>query len=189
MNLKPTNIYDFTVPASGAFRLHVAGEYFKILAASGAVDVTADWGRLKGLTTGQGLEDSAFQYLLFEDTTGGANTLRVVIGDRRFIDGVSGAMTVQQNAAARSAFTNTQRTVTNASQQFMAANTARQYLLVQNRNATGNIWLNFGAAASAADSIKIAPGGFWESGFVCPTNAINMIGDVATNTDVLTTEG
>lgn len=189
MNLKPTNIYDFVVPANGVYRLHVAGDYFKILSASGAVNVLADWGRLKGLTSGQGLEESAFQSLMFEDTTGGNNTLRVVIGDQRFIDGVSGAMTVQANVAARAAFANTQRNVTNASQQFIAANAARQYLFVQNRHATGNVWLNFGAAASAADSIKIAPGGFWESGMVCPTNAIHLIGDVASNTDVLTTEG
>lgn len=189
MSIKPTNIYDFTVPANGVYRLHVAGEYFKILLASGAVNVLADWGRLKGLTSGQGLEDSEFQWLIFEDTTGGDNTLRVVIGDRRFIDGVSGAMTVQQNAAARAAFTNTQRTVTSASQQLIAANTARQYLFVQNRHASGFVYLNFGAAATAGNGIKIGPGGFWESGAVCPTSAIHMIGDVASNTEVLTVEG
>lgn len=190
MSLKPTDIYEFTVPANGSYRLMVQGDYFKLLAASGAVDVLADWGRLSGLTSGQGLEESPFKSLLFTDKTGGPNVLRVVIGDQKFIDGVSGSAAISSNVVARvGGVTQGSVTVTNASAQHAAANTARQYLLVQNRDAAGVIYLRFGAAATTATGISIPPGGNYESGFVCPTQAVHIIGSIASNPNVLIVEG
>lgn len=188
--MKPTNTYEFTLIGNGSYRLLVAGDYFKILSASGAVDVEADWGRLTNLTAGQGLESSPFQYLYFRDRTGGANAIKVVIGDEKFIDGQSGAVSVSSNVAARSGtFANASVTVTNASAVHAAANSARQYLLVQNKHASGILYLAFGAAATAANGVRIAPGGSYESGVVCPTGSINIIGDIVSNADVVIVEG
>lgn len=190
MSLKPTDIYEFTVPASGSYRLMVQGDYFKILAASGAVDVLGNWGRLSGLTAGQGLEESPFQSLLFTDKTGGPNVLRVVIGDQKFIDGVSGSAAISSNVVARvGGMTHTSVTVTNASAQHVAANAARQYIAVQNRDVSGILYLRFGAAATTATGILIPPGQSYESGAVVSTQAVHIIGSIASNANVLIVEG
>lgn len=83
------------------------------------------------------------------------------------------------------AFTNSNATVTNASAQLVAANAARRYLLIQNKDAAGNVYVTCdGTAATAANGIKIAP---WASlelqGFV-PTGAIMALGDIASNANI-----
>lgn len=188
--MKPTNTYEFTMAPNGSYKLLVAGDYFKILEASGNVDVEADWGRLTNLTAGQGLEQSPFQYLFFKDRSGGANAMRVVIGDEKFIDGQSGAVSVSNNVVARSAvMANANVTVTNASAVHSAANSSRQYLLIQNKHASGNLFVSFGAAATTANGVRVGPGGAYESGAVCPTGAVHIIGDIASNADVVIVEG
>lgn len=179
--MKPTKIYDFVVPANGPYRLTVAGDYFKILAATGPVHVKADWGSLSSLIAGQGLEESPFQYLYFDNTLGVANTLRVVIGDEKFIDGMSGSIDIGVAKAPRSGvYAHTAPAVTLASTQMLAANANRQYLMVQNQHPAGSVWVRADgvAAAAAAPAFRIGPGGFWEPGTV-PTGIITMIGDQA----------
>lgn len=189
--MKPTKFYDFTVPANGTYRLLVAGDYFKIMSASGPLNVQADWGELRGLIAGQGLEDSPFAFLNMQDASGAPNAVRVVIGDEKFVDGLGGTVNVGTNNAAQSgAFANAQRTVTNASAQLLAANAAREYLLIQNKSASGTIWVGFGAGAvTQANGVRIIPGGFYESGFVCSTQEVQAIGDIASNADIVTVEG
>lgn len=189
--MKPSAIYSFQVPASGVYQLPVIGEYFKILSADGAVDVRAEWGTLKGLVAGQGLEATPFQRLEITDVSGANNNLRIFIGDEKFIDGLGGTVSVSQTVVARtSAFTNLNKTVTNASAQLLAANLARQYLLVQNKSTAGTLYLGFGAgAATVANGVRIIPGGAYELIGVCSTQAIQCIGDIANNPDVVTVEG
>lgn len=68
-------------------------------------------------------------------------------------------------------------TITNGgvSQQVMAANPARSYLLFQNQSGS-DMWINFtGAAAATQPSVLIAPGDAYvqEAGFVF-TDAVNV---------------
>jgi hypothetical protein len=189
--MKPTSFYDFTIPANGTYRLLVAGDYFKIMNATGAVNVQADFGNLRGLIAGQGLEDSPFKFLVFDDASGASNAVRVVIGDEKFVDGLGGTVNVSQAVVARSnSFANVAKTVTNASAQLLAANPARQYLLIQNRDTAGSLYVNFGAgAATVANGVLISPGGSYETGSVCTTQAVQCIGSIASNANVLTVEG
>ena len=74
--------------------------------------------------------------------------------------------------------------LTGSSQQVFAANMSRQYLLIQNIDATNAVWVNFGTAAVADQpSIKLAAGASVEysaSGTgVVPTSAVNVIGTAA----------
>lgn len=65
----------------------------------------------------------------------------------------------------------------NTSQQVMAANAARRYLLVQNLDTSEDLWIDFTAdAVESEPSLKIAPGQSFvqESGFVS-TEAVNVI--------------
>lgn len=189
--MKPTQIYEFDIAANATFILKVAGEYFKIMGATAPVDVRAEWGKLAGLISGQGLENTPFSYLELTNTSGSANTVRVLVGDRNFVDGMAGSISVSANTVARvSGLASSSKTVTSASAQLLAANAGRSYLLIQNNHASGAIFINFGAAATLAGCIKIIPGGAFElgAGLSC-TDAVHAIGDIASNASVVAVEG
>ena len=188
--MKPSAFYEFTVPAWGAYTLTVSGDYFKILAATGAVSVKGKWGELKKLIAGQGLEASPFDRLELRDETGAPNTIRVFIGDEKFIDGMAGSVTVSKSAAPQStAFINLQKTVTNASGLLLAANQNRQYLMVQNNDTAGAVYLSFGAAATLSAGVRIGPGGSYELPNVVTTQNVYAIGSITNNPNVVTVEG
>jgi len=185
----PTNIYPFTVPANSLYRLTVAGQYFKIMSSTGDVEVTADFGRLSPLHTGQGLEDTPFSYLNFRDLSGAGNDLQVVIGDKNFVDGISGTSQVSKNVVPQSPnFSSTGKAVATASAQLVAANAVRQYLLVQNNHPSSTLYLGFGAPATLADGLKVVPGGFAEFASCVPVGAVHAIADAA-NGSVVVVEG
>lgn len=76
------------------------------------------------------------------------------------------------------ALTDRSGTVTSGgtSQQVAAANASRKFFCYQNTSDETQ-FLNFGAAASAANSFEIGPKGYWESGpNFCPTGTVNMLG-------------
>lgn len=89
-----------------------------------------------------------------------------------------------------SAFTQAQKTVTNASTQMLAANAARAYLLIQNNDTSGIIYVNLtGAAATTSNGVKLGPGASLEIAGKCPNAAITAIGSLATQSNVIAVEG
>lgn len=188
--MKPTKQYTFTIAAFGVYRLQVAGDYFKILSASGLVGVkSADWGELRALTVGQGLENAEFSDLFFTDESGAPNTVTVYVGDRNFIDGVTGDVRVTQSVNPDVPFTQAQGNVTAASTQALAAKANRQFLMIQNNDAAVIVYVTLdGTAATTAKGIKLNPGGSLLLDSCCPTAAVNWIGSGAT-TNVVVVEG
>lgn len=186
----PTKIYTLTIPANQSQNLLISGQFFKLLAVTGGVTVESTFGKLEGLLSGQGLEKTPFDQLLLTDTSGASNTIKILIGDENFIDGFTGNIAISANRVTQSSsFTNTARTVTNASAQLIAANAARQYVLIQNKDGAGNIFVNFGSAATVGNGLRITPGGNYESDGIVSTQAIFAIGDQASNANILTVEG
>jgi len=204
--MKPTKQYTFTISAFGVYRLQVAGDYFKILSATGIVKVNSpDWGELRALTVGQGLENAEFSDLFFTDESGANNTITVYVGDRNFIDGVTGdvrvintpavtvtgtpTVNVTQSVNPDVPFTQAQGSVTAASTQALAAKANRQFLLIQNNDATAIVYVTLdGTAATTAKGIKLNPGASLMLDSCCPTAAVNWIGSGAT-TNVVVVEG
>ena len=87
-------------------------------------------------------------------------------------------------------FTNSQKTVTSTSAVLLAAKPGRRYLLVQNNDPSGIIYLSFGVAATTTNAIKIAPGGSYTvDASYCPNDAIHAIGSIASNANVVAVEG
>ncbi len=69
-----------------------------------------------------------------------------------------------------------------ASEEVVAAATARRYLYVENTSAAGQVlWLGFGAAAVVGSGIRLSPGEYYE--LISPTGittqAVNAIADAA----------
>lgn len=186
--MKPSQFYEFTVEPFGAYNLTVTGDYFKIMRSTGPVSIKAEWGELKELTAGQGLEEAAFGRLEIRNETGSPNVVRIFVGDRKFIDGMAGVVTVGMNTVARAAFASSAKTVTNADGPLVAASASRNYVLIQNKHATASVFIAFGTAATVAGGIRIGPGGAYETGQVAPTSAIRAIGDEPTNSAVVVVE-
>lgn len=87
-------------------------------------------------------------------------------------------------------FTHQVSTVTTTSAQLNAANAARRYLLIQNNDASGIVYVRLdGTTATAANGIRIPAGGSLElAGFV-PNGAITAIGSLPSNANVIVVEG
>jgi len=126
----------------------------------------------------------------------GANTIAgtLKIGEGKFSGkNIAGSVTVSNFPAEvvpNGAFTNTQKTVTNASGVLVAANAARRYLMIQNNDAAGIIYVTLdGTAATTAKGVKISAGGSYElQGFV-PSGEIRAIGSIASNANCVVVEG
>lgn len=106
--------------------------------------------------------------------TDGSGSLKVNISSQAAISGVS--------------FTNTTPTITNATTVAITVNAARKYLSIQNNDAAGNLFCTPTAAATLTNGIKILPAQTWAPS-IPPTNAINCIGSIASNANVIVTEG
>lgn len=103
---------------------------------------------------------------------------------------ITGTVAVSNLPADRGAFTQTQRTVTNASAQMLAANASRRYLLIQNKDTAGIVYVNLqGSAATVANGLAIEPGGSLELQGYVPNGAITAIGSIASNANVISVEG
>lgn len=120
------------------------------------------------------------------DTT---QAIQVVIrlgNDVRYDTPPNGNVTI---IAAASTFTNTQKTVTTTSATIVAANAGRRYLMIQNNDATGDIFVRLdGVTATAATGIKISASGSLELQNLVPSTAITAIGNIASNANIVVVE-
>lgn len=186
--MKPSGFYDLTISAGASAILQVTGDYFKVMSVTSAINITSDFGSLKGLTAGQGLENTQFTCLTIQNPSGASNTIRIFIGDENFIDGMTGSIAVSSTTTSRDTYTHTPATVTTTAANAVAA-ASRDYIAVQNKSATGTIYVHFNGAATVANGLRLRPGDFWESGASCPQGAVSCIGDIASNPDVLIITG
>lgn len=101
--MKPTKIYTFIVPAGGALPLLVQGDYFKVMAQTGPLEIRGDtFGQLSPILTGQGMRDTPFGRLEVKDLTGVPNQVSLLVADAAFVDDrISGEVSVIDGAKAR----------------------------------------------------------------------------------------
>lgn len=183
-------IYTETIGAGQTSRRLFSGAYFKIISATGAMNVRTDVVTLTAIVAGQGFEKAPFTFLELTDASGAANAIRYIVATEGFLDGLQGSIQVSSSVIPRMAgLANVPATVTNASAQLLAANAARQYLLIQNKDAAGAIYINFGAVATIANGIKLNPGDSYELSAAVSTQSIFAISDIASNSNVLTVQG
>lgn len=188
-NRNALKVYDFTLTAGGSQIILVESAYFRIMTATGPVDVIGDtFGTLPAVQAGQGMQNTPYKRLTLRDASGAPNSGTILCSGDLFIDNRTIGNVAITNI--NGAFTQAQATVTNASGQLLAAKANRRYLLVQNNDASADVYVTLdGTAATTAKGIKIAAGGSLElQGFV-PIGQVNAIGSVASNANVVTVEG
>lgn len=182
-----------TLSAGVGVEFEEVGTFFRLLAAAQS-DLTVIFynaGRevFRAENIGAGYSEYGFNFdrVRMTSTIGGAFTFVVRAGSQVAYDAPpTGNVTVINTPGA---FTNTAKTVTNVSATLVAANVTRRYLLIQNNDATGILYVRVdGIAAATATGVKIMPGGSFELSVYCPSGAITAIGSIASNANVVVVE-
>ena len=167
----------------------IAGVYFELLSVDNPVDCyfyDKD-GRLLGaeLQVAAGFwidRRDKEPYSRFEIETGALETVKFTATDG--MSGQRSAPTVITSTVFPVGKAHTQAAVNVgvASGALLAANANRRYLLLQNQDALGNVWVNTEGGAAVADEtcLKLAPGDVWEP-TLPPVGALAAIGDIASN--------
>lgn len=170
------------------------GDFFRLMAATAAITVEyynqgkeIAEGTLVGVGYAEQFNTGGFDKIAITSPTAQTITFATRLGNTVAYDTPPTGQVQVTNTAG--AFTQAQKTVSNASGQLLAANTARRYVLIQNKDASGDIYVTLdGTAATTAKGIKIAAGGSYECQGYAPTGAINAIGSIASNSNVVIVE-
>lgn len=178
----------------------ISGQFFRLISNVSPVDVEF---YLRGQKIGEALQmDSGFysdgmSFDRVDVTTGALEVVKFGVTDRRMgYDRSAGSVVITGGTVSVAGITNqaapgnTQKTVTNASAQLLAVNAARRFLMVQNKDSSGRIWLYFGAAAATqSNGLMLEPGEELVLNDCVPTVEIRAIGDAASNANVVVIEG
>lgn len=187
------------IAPGAAYELAAVGDYVRV--RQSAVDLlieNPDANEIIEVSQGDDFQFTRFQRLRISHTNGAEQTVKLIIasgkkaGSSQVSGSISGTVAISSVAGqspVRATGSNAGATVTNASAQLVAVNASRNYLLIQNKDATGNIWINFGAAATQANGVKIQPGGSFELNCNVLTAVVNAIGDIASNANVVVVTG
>jgi hypothetical protein len=171
------------------------GDFFRLMAATATITVEyykdgkeLAEGTLVSVGYAEKFNEGSFDKIAITSTAAQTLTFATRLGNEVLYDTPpNGQVTVTNTAGA---FTQAQKTVTNASATMLTANTARRYLLIQNNDATGDIYVTTnGVAATTTNGIKIRAGGSYEIQGFAPTGAINAIGSIASNANIVAVEG
>jgi hypothetical protein len=189
-------LYSINVATGQAFDLAAYGDY--VLVRSSAVDLiieNTESGEKIEVSQGDDFQFEKFNNLRISHSSGADQQIKLIIstGKRAGSAKVGGSVTVSGaidlGAPVNATGSNAQKTVTNASASMVAANATRKYLLIQNKDAAGDIYINFGAAATMDNGLKIAAGGSFELNSNILTAQIFAIGSIASNANIVVVEG
>ena len=179
--------------------LNVPGKYFTTLQCTNAINVRfykggkqLDLGQISQLLAGLevtlgNIGDDAAAFDRVEVDVAGADTVQIGIGNGQARYNRSQGSVAITNV--NGIFANAQKTVSNVSATLVNANPLRRYLLIQNNDLAGDIYVRLdGAAATVGTGVKVPAGGSYELQGFLPNGAITAIGSIASNTNIVTVE-
>lgn len=186
---------NITINAGQRVEINQRGDFFRLLGSVNA-DLSLDFYRngkevAEAVNVGGGYAEEFGEYfdrVVISSATTQPISFTIRLGNRVYFDAPpTGSVTV---ANVRGAATQAAATVTTTSAQLLATKADRRFLLIQNKDAAGNIWLNFaGAAATQANGVRLGAGDSLSLESWVPTGAIFAIGDIASNANIVTVEG
>lgn len=174
------------------------GNFIRILKAIDPITVrTYKNGQVKTESSGvfsgyaeQFENDDAFEAVEIYSATAQTVDLVVRYGQIVYYDQApSGNVMVTTLTPTQATGESAQATVTNASTQLVAQNAARKYLLIQNNDTSGVVYVAVGVAATLTNGIKIPAGGSYELNCNVLTGQINAIGSLALNANIVVVTG
>lgn len=128
-----------------------------------------------------------FTQLMIENSTAQAGkVLRLVYGtDVDFTAGVNATIAISDQPPVRFSGTSQQHTATTSSGVLVPANAVRKFIMVQNKDATLDIYLGFGVTATIANGFVLKAGATITLDAAVCTNAINTICPGGTNANIV----
>lgn len=202
---------DLTLAAGQMVEFYEPGDFFRLLKADSPVKVEfyrngAEIAEANSVTTGyaEKMRLGEFDRIRITSTAAQAVSFVTRMGNDVFFDAPpTGAVTVVNPVTEvavsnvldfrqdNGTFTQSVVTVTNTvNSQLIVQNGWRRYLLIQNKDTSGVIYLTFnGVAATQSNGISIGPGESIEFSNYCPINAVNAIGSIASNPNIVMIEG
>lgn len=179
------------VKTGSSEEIAVVGDYVRIKSALVPVRIRDSLGALDAtVESGDALNLKPFERLRVSHSDAADQTIVLFIGNGTTADGAKVGGTVSVSGVVNNgAVSQTSPVVTNASGLLLAAKATRKMVLIQNKDAGGNVYVNYaGVAASVANGIKIAPGAAMLLDVVAPTADIFAFGDIASNANVTVLE-
>jgi hypothetical protein len=170
------------------------GDFFRVLEATGAVTVTfyragAEVAKAEQIQAGYAEKFDASEFDKVRIDASADVTIKFVVRLGNVVNYDKAPQGDVNVLNVNGAFVQAPNTVTNASGQLLAAKAGRRYVLIQNNDSGGDIYVTLdGSAATLAKGIKIAAGGSYECQGFAPTGAIFAIGSIASNANVVTVE-
>lgn len=187
--------YTIKIAAGQAFELAAVGNYIRVKTAAVALRVQSLENDVDiEIEQGEAALVMPFQRLRISHADAAEQSVILQIGNDSRVDSskVAGSIaiaTLPDVLLENGAYAQTNETIGVVSASLLAANAARRFLLLQNKHATGNVWVNLaGAAATTANGVKLSPGMSLLLDTFCPTGEIFAIGDVA-HSDFVAVEG
>lgn len=186
---------DFAAGQSRNFM--VSGQYFELIDAPESVDVFlvdrfgAQRGVMRAAEASFNLKSTEFNEIQIVSPT--AQTIRFAYGSgeagtRRSAGAVTISGTPSVNVAnTGGSFVQMQQTVPSIVATISNAK-SRRYFMVQNKSATGTIWVYLGFGATTNNGVRLGPGDSLEYAGYAPNSVITAIGDIASNPDVVIVE-
>jgi len=185
---KLTAVLAVNVPAD----YRIEANYFRITDAVSPVSVTlykADRGigTAVGMQAGEYVKDIDFDRISITSATA-QNVTFMLLSGAAGSDRLTGSVTLGNTSGA---FTQGNAAALGfVSALLAAANPARRYLLIQNNDTSGNVYVTLdGSAADSVHGLKIVPGATLELQGYVTTSAVNAIGDTASNGKIIVVEG
>ena len=189
--------YTIKIGVGEVYELAVVGDYVRIKTATVAVTIESPENNEQAeLEQGDDISITAFSRLRIWHSSTAEQTVIIYIGKgtRAGSSKIGGSVSVSGGSISVSnisgAFVNSAKTVTNVSAQLLAGNAARRFVMIQNKDPAGNIWVTLdGSAATSANGVKLAPGASLILDVYAPIGEIMAIGDIASNANIVTVEG
>lgn len=182
--------YKLKIPPGEQVEITAPGNYLRVKSAQVPVRVMSPENSEEAeLDQGDAVDLSPFTVLMLSHSDAAEQSVTIYVGrgTRMVSSQVGGSVNVSSLPSPAVPVTQAAVTVGVASAQILAARAARRLLLVQNNDATANVYLNLtGAAAAVAGGVKIAPGGSLLLDVATPSEAVTAIADVATAANAVT---
>ena len=194
--------YKIKIAPGEAYDINAVGDYIRIKSAGVTVTVEApEQNESAELEQGDDVTLSAFSRLRLSHADAAEQSVTVYIGKgtRAGSSKIGGAVSVSNFPAStavsnfpgsNSGFSQSQKTVTSGGGLLLSANAGRRFLMIQNKDGVGYIFISLnGAAATQADGFKIGPNASLILDVFTPNGAIYAIGDLASNANIIVAEG
>ena len=182
---------DFSMTAGQIVEFYEPSDFFRLLSANNPVKIEyyrngAEISEADGVTTGyaEKFNDSGFDRVRITSATAQTVSFITRMGSEVFFDAPpTGDVKITGKTGPISQYT---RTVGMVSIPIINALVPNRYIFIQNKSASGSIYLSFtGNDATVADGFRLGPGESMEFSDFIPVTGVNAIGDIPSNSEVI----